>query len=245
MPRPKAAEPDRALLRLAVDLGGAPTSPELIEAVRALTHVYEIGVLAEAARSGSRFRDDALTLLRITERAWDAPDHVGAHGDADQERLRDLAWQRYEESANGIVWAVPLCVATMTLDGLLDLTLTHAADEQPWRGYGDAALAGVGAAVREIQAFASFVERRRSVPAYPQRQAARDRAGFTRPPRQPEPDPGLRREQEGFLRRLADDEFFHPFGRETRRLIAAEDRDKLERSLAFLSRRRVRIRDDD
>ncbi|MEU8003114.1 hypothetical protein AB0B66_18305 [Catellatospora sp. NPDC049111] len=240
MPRPKAAESDRALLRLVIDLGDAPTSPELIEAVRALTHVYEIGMLAEAARSGSRFRDDALTLLRISERAWDAPDHVGTDGDADQERLRDLAWQRYEDSANAIVWAVPLCVATMTLDGLLDLTLTHAAQEPPWSDYGDAALAGVGAAVREIQAFASFVERHR---AYPPRQAARDRAEFARPARQPEPDPGLRREQEGFLRRLASDGFFHPFGRQTARLIAPEDLDKLERSLAYLSRRRVRLHD--
>ncbi|GAA1396517.1 hypothetical protein ACFQZ4_11460 [Catellatospora coxensis] len=239
MPRPKAAESDRALLRLVVDLGDAPTSPELIEAVRALTHVYEIGMLAEAARSGSRFRDDALTLLRISERAWDAPDHVGADGDADQERLRDLAWQRYEDSANAIVWAVPLCVATMTLDGLLDLTLTHAAEEPPWCDYGDAALAGVGAAVQEIQAFASFVQRHR---AYPPRQAARDRAGYAR---QPEADPGLRREQEGFLRRLASDGFFHPFGRQTARLIAPEDLDKLERSLAFLSRRGVRLRDAD
>lgn len=242
MPRPKAAESDRALLRLVVDLGDAPTSPELIETVRALTHVYEIGMLAEAARSGSRFRDDAQTLLRISERDWDAPDHVGPDGDADQERLRDLAWQRYEDSANAIVWAVPLCVATMALDGLLDLTLTHAAEEPPWSDYGDAALAGVGAAVREIQAFASFVERHR---AYPPRQAARDRAEYARPARQPEPGPGLRREQEGFLRRLASDGFFHPFGRQTGRLIAPEDLDKLERSLAFLSRRRVRLHDGE
>ncbi|GAA2403665.1 hypothetical protein Cme02nite_74450 [Catellatospora methionotrophica] len=235
MPRPKAAAPDRAFLRLALDLGDAPTSSELIEAVRALTHVYEVGMLAEAARSDTRFRDDALTLLRISERTWDAPD-----GDVDHESLRDLAWQRYDESANRIVWANPLRIATMALDGVLDLTLTHDAAVSPWDRYGDAALTGVAAAVREIQDFASFVERHRSAPAQ-RRHADRDRAAYARPPRQPEPDPVLQREQEGFLHRLAEDGFFDPYGRETGDLIVAEDRDKLERSLAFLSRRGVRL----
>ncbi|WP_155375459.1 hypothetical protein [Catellatospora vulcania] len=242
MPRPKVVAPDRASLRLAVDLGDAPTSQELIETVRALTHVYEIGMLAEAARSDSRFRDDALTLLRISERTWPA---AAPRGDDDHETLRDLAWQRYEDSANRIVWANPLCVAEMAMDGLLHLTLTHAADTLPWARYGDAALAGVEAAVREIQDFASFVERHRTAPGHPRRQAERDRAGFARPPRQSGPDPGLQREQDGFLQRLAADGFFHPYGNETARLIVAEDRDKLERSLGFLSRRGVRISDED
>jgi hypothetical protein len=213
--RPKIPATGVSLLRLVIDLGEAPPAHELIGTVRALTHLYEIGLLAGAAAGGSRFRDDALTLQRIGERVRSDDAAAGSPVRAGQAQRLEVARRRYERSANEIVWAAPLRIQSLAVQRPLDIALTHRAVSAPVRGYGAAALGGIGATVLSVQ-------------VHHQRQEA-----------QPEPVP--EEERDGLLRGAAEDGFWQSFGQEARGLIVAADRTKLGRSLLFLARRRPRL----
>ncbi|MEV4413286.1 hypothetical protein [Catellatospora sp. NPDC049609] len=205
-----------SVLRLVIDLGEAPPAHELVGTVRALTHLYEIGLLASAAAADSRFRDDALTLLRIGERVRTDDAAAGSPVGTGQAQRLEVARRRYERSANEIVWAGPLRIQSLSVQRPLDIALTHRAVTAPMRGYGAAALGAIGATVLTVQ---DHLQRAEADPAEPEPDDARDAR----------------------LRAAAETGFWQPFGAEARRLIVAADREKLARSLLHLARRRPRL----